>query len=274
MAVGRAQVPGSNLDLRLSGSEIILKWPGSQEAAQLGAPTQEAEKACETRHHEGLWLPIPGAGEQGWAAQVSTPRGKPSQPGAAWGGVEALRRRSPPPGPSARGEASSSRQSILIQAWGLPLPGLLAQHLQVWKRSAQRTRGGLAHASHSGGIQCPSPCPSACPGAGVTIRISQVMHSPRAHGSLAELLSPGSRPQAPCCGTSSGSGHWHESWLRKAVCSGTMLPGKSTKRLFFSFSKRLPVRKGAPSLHLAARPLDLPLGTLSPQPPWSASQTS
>ena len=142
MAVGRAQVPGSNLDLRLSGSEIILTWPGSQEAAQLGAPTQEAEKACETRHHEGLWLPIPGAGEQGWAAQVSTPRGKPSQPG-----------------PSARGEASSSRQSILIQAWGLPLPGLLAQHLQVWKRSAQRTRGGLAHASHSGGHPMPVALP-------------------------------------------------------------------------------------------------------------------
>ena len=134
-------------------------FPGSQEAAQLGAPTQEAEKACETRHHEGLWLPIPGAGEQGWAAQVSTPRGKPSQPGAAWGGVEALRRRSPPPGPSARGEASSSRQSILIQAWGLPLPGLLAQHLQVWKRSAQRTRGGLAHASHSGGHPMPVALP-------------------------------------------------------------------------------------------------------------------
>ena len=125
-----------------------------------------------------------------------------------------------------------------------------------------------------GTIQRPSPCPSACPGAGFTIRISQVMHSPRAHRPLAELLSPGSRPQALCCDTSSGSGHWHESWLRKAVYSGTMLPGKSTKSLFYSFSKRLPVRKGAPSLHLAAGPLNLPLGTPSPQPPWSASQTS
>lgn len=52
---------------------------------------------------------------------------------------------------------------------------------------------------------------------GSCIPISQVMHSLRAPGPLAELLSPESWPQAPCCDTSSGSGHWHESWLMKTV---------------------------------------------------------
>lgn len=187
-----AQVSCSKLDLRLTSSESILKWPGSQEAAQPGPLTQEAENTCEVLQHKGLALPNPGAG---LTAQASLPRGISSQPRSAQGDVEARRGWSPSPGASA-GSATS-----LIQAWGPP-PSFAVGSAppQCRNTTAQAAHGDLPHPTpvhHAqGAVQQPlvlcchlswSRCHRHHP-------ISQVRlwkHSPRLHWHLAKPLSPG-----------------------------------------------------------------------------------
>lgn len=160
-----AQVSCSKLDLRLTGSESILKWPGSQEAAQPGPRTQEAENTCEVLQHKGLALPNPGAG---LTAQASLPRGSSSPPRSTQGDVEVRRGGSPSPG------ASAGSAAPLIRAWDHPLPLLLTQHHPSVETPRHRrlmetfptpplftTRGELS--------STPSSCAGTCPGAGVTV---------------------------------------------------------------------------------------------------------
>ena len=187
-----AQVSCSKLDLRLTGSETILKWPGSQEAAQPGPLTQEAENTREVLQHKGLVLPNPGAG---LTAQASLPRGiypNPNPPREMW--------RLAGDGAHPVG-ASAGSAAPLIQAWGSP-PSFAVGSAppQRGNTTAQEAHGDLPHPTpvhhaqaavqHPLVLCCHLPW-SRCHRHHPISQVRLWKHSPRLRWHLAKPLRPG-----------------------------------------------------------------------------------